>query len=370
MENFFRSIDAAVNWLTKPEILLPFTVILLIASMKWARVWTRPPVALAITAFGLVFFVYAFLDWPGVSHEQFRESMTKADNIPIALIIGLIFFFYWLALRKGVINDERARQGKPPLEAAERSRKVLVWPDLVYTELIAMIACTVFLIVWSIYIKAPIEEPANAARTPNPSKAPWYFLGLQELLVYFDPWLAGVVVPGTIILGLVAIPYVDRNPKGSGYYTLDERKMAIFVFLFGFFVLWVVQMFIGTFLRGPGWNFFGLFETWDTAKVENLGNIDVSEIFYVNMLGWTVEPKHWFLRELPGMLLVIGYLTIFPLIIARTVGRNMFRELGAIRFGVVVNLGLFMLAVPIKMVLRWLFNLKYVVNLDEILLNI
>jgi hypothetical protein len=370
VENVFRSLDAAVNWLTKPEILLPATLALLVASLLWYRVWTRPPVALAIGGFGLLGFVYSFADWPGVSHAQFRESMTKADNLPIAIIVGLIFFFYWLSLRKAAVNDARAERGEPPLEAVEKSRKVLVWPDLVYTELIAMVVCTVALILWSIYIKAPIEEPANAARTPNPSKAPWYFLGLQELLVYFDPWLAGVVVPGTIILGLVAIPYVDRNPKGNGYYTVSERPMAIFVFLLGFFVLWVVQMFIGTFLRGPGWNFFGLYEQWSVAKVENLGNVDVSELFYVNLLGMTLEPSHWLPRELPGILLVLGYLTVFPLLIARTVGRRMFQELGAIRFGVVVNLALFMFAVPLKMILRWLFNLKYVVNIHEIFLNI
>jgi hypothetical protein len=370
VESLFRSIDAAVNWLTKPEILITGMVVVLLASMKWARIWTRTPVVLAIAVFGLVGFVYSFLDWPGVSHQSFRDSMTKADNIPIAMIVATLFFFYWLSLKKAVENDERAKRGDPPLEAVEKNRKVLVWPDLVYTELIAMVACTVFLLLWSIYIKAPIEEPANAARTPNPSKAPWYFLGLQELLVYFDPWLAGVAVPGTIILGLVVIPYVDRNPKGNGYFTLDERKMAIFVFLFGFFVLWVAQMFIGTFLRGPGWNFFGLYETWDVRKVEDLGNIDVSEIFYVNMLGRPVEPEHWLPRELPGILLVLGYLTVFPLVIARTVGRKMFRELGAIRFGIVINLALVMLAVPLKMIARWLFNLKYVVNLDEILLNI
>ena len=110
-----------------------------------------------------------------------------------------------------------------PIEKAESDR-VWVWPDLVYTELISLILCSVLLIVWSIFLKAPLEQPANPANTPNPSKAPWYFLGLQEMLVYFDPWLAGVVLPGLIIAGLIAIPYIDKNPKGNGYYTFNERK--------------------------------------------------------------------------------------------------------------------------------------------------
>ena len=93
-----------------------------------------------------------------------------------------------------------------------------------------------FMTVWSIVVDAPLEEPANPTKTPNPSKAPWYFLGLQEILVYFDPWFAGVVLPGLIIVGLMVIPYIDVNPKGNGYYCFKERKFAISTFLFGFLV--------------------------------------------------------------------------------------------------------------------------------------
>ena len=160
-----------------------------------------------------------------------------------------------------------------------------MWPDLVYTELISLILCTVVLIVWSILLKAPLEQPANRAVTPNPSKAPWYFLGLQEMLVYFDPWLAGVVLPGLIIVGLIAIPYIDKNPKGNGYYTFAERKVEITIFLFGFVILWSSLIVLGTFLRGPNWNFFGPFEYWDTHKLEALTNVNLSEYFWVRMLG-------------------------------------------------------------------------------------
>ena len=83
------------------------------------------------------------------------------------------------------------------------------------------------LIVWSLLVDAPLEEPANPTRTPNPSKAPWYFLGLQEMLVFFDPWHAGVVLPSFIIVGLMVIPYIDINPKGNGYYCFKERKFEI-----------------------------------------------------------------------------------------------------------------------------------------------
>ena len=156
-----------------------------------------------------------------------------------------------------------------------------VWPDLVYTELISLIVCSVVLIVWSIFLKAPLEQPANPANTPNPSKAPWYFLGLQEMLVYFDPWLAGVVLPGLIIVGLICIPYIDKNPKGNGYFTFKERKAEITIFLFGFAVLWASLIVLGTFLRGPNWNFFGPFEFWDIHKLAALTNVNLSEYIWV-----------------------------------------------------------------------------------------
>src|SRR5205085_11607954 len=112
--------------------------------------------------------------------------------------------------------------------------KVLVWPDLVYTELICMVIATFVLVMWSVLLKAPLEQPATTAKAPNPSKAPWYFLGLQEMLVYFDPWMAGVVLPTFIIIGLIAIPYIDFNQKGNGYYTFSQRPFAIITFMFGF----------------------------------------------------------------------------------------------------------------------------------------
>src|SRR5215211_4507513 len=130
-------------------------------------------------------------------------------------------------------------------EAAQEKRlpvddKVHTWPHLVRMEFLVALFVTVVLTLWSITIDAPLEEPANPTKTPNPSKAPWYFLGLQEMLVYFDPWMAGVVLPTLIIIGLMVIPYIDVNPRGNGYYTFKERKFAISTFMFGFLVLWII----------------------------------------------------------------------------------------------------------------------------------
>jgi len=118
--------------------------------------------------------------------------------VPIVGLVYLLAFFTWVATKQAVVNDERIKQGLPVVEKVN-DEKVLVWPDLVYTELICMVAVSALLLVWAIFLPAPLEEPASSVKTPNPSKAPWYFLGLQEMLVYFDPWYAGVVLqPGCL----------------------------------------------------------------------------------------------------------------------------------------------------------------------------
>ena len=226
------------------------------------------------------------------------------------------------------------------------------------------------LIVWSILLKAPLEQPANRAVTPNPSKAPWYFLGLQEMLVYFDPWLAGVVLPSLIIVGLIAIPYIDKNPKGNGYYTFAERKVEITLFLFGFVILWSSLIVLGTFLRGPNWNFFGPFEYWDTHKLEALTNVDLSEYFWVRMLGQGL-PTNYFIRELPGILLCLIYVDGSAGAAGEAVcSRRTTTSWAPPRFYVTVFLFLMMMSLPIKMLLRWIFNLKYIVAIPEIFFNI
>src|SRR5262245_26611388 len=221
---FVDTLRLAINWLSEPSRFFLITTVAFIIFLfpgelgpAWLRRATSPLGAIykprvfaaAFAVLGLLFAVACF-------DPNFQKIVLKPDNVPIAGMIFLVIFFIWFSLQQGRENDRRLSAGQPPLEKAEDGDpKVLVWPDLVYVEFICMILFTVFLIIWSIYLKAPIEEPANPAKTPNPSKAPWYFLGLQEMLVYFDPWIAGVLLPGLIIVGLMAIPYIDKNPKGN-----------------------------------------------------------------------------------------------------------------------------------------------------------
>src|SRR5439155_23883252 len=141
-----------------------------------------------------------------------RPSSTKdatlPNNVPIVGMNSLVGFFFWFSMSKGYENGRRIAGGRPPIEGEDSAQKVFSWPDLVYVELICLVVVMAVMIVWSIFLKAPLEEPANPTDSPNPSKAPWYFLGLQEILVYYDPWMAGVVLPSLIIVGLMAIPFL------------------------------------------------------------------------------------------------------------------------------------------------------------------
>lgn len=125
---------------------------------------------------------------------------------------------------------------------------------MVLWETLSAIVATILLILVSMYINAPLESIADPATSPNPSKAPWYFLGLQELLVYFSPWIAGVLIPSCILLGLAAIPYIDvkgGTPSDKIRYNLEKITQTIFT---GGLALWVILTIIGVYLRGPNWH--------------------------------------------------------------------------------------------------------------------
>ena len=167
--------------------------------------------------------------------------------------------------------------------SVQTGEKVDVWPHLVSREFLSSLLVTVILFVWSLVMQAPLEAQANLNVTPNPSKAPWYFVGLQELLVYFDPWIAGVVIPTMIIIGLMVIPYVGTNPRGVGYWPKmrwrragllpiwypEERPFAVSVFMLGI-TMWFVLIFIGTYDRGPNWEWYWPWEDWSHRRISKM----------------------------------------------------------------------------------------------------
>ncbi len=347
-----------------PLLILGISYLASLFLLAWLgpRLWEKKVGLIALLISGGAFALSMF-------DKEFVLIAAKPDNVPIAGMIFLLGFFTWLALRKAYLNDVQIEAGGIPWEKSESDEKLFTWPDLVYTEMLCMILVTALMIVWSMGLPAPLEEAANPSSSPNPAKAPWYFLGLQEMLVYFDPWLAGVVLPTLIIIGLMAIPYIDTNPRGNGYYSFRERKWEISIFLYGFLVLWSFLIITGTFLRGPNWNFFGPYEYWDLNKLVPLVSINLSELIWVKWLAVPL-PKFWLVREIFGILIVLAYIAILPPLLAKTLLRRFYLKMGPPRYYVGVMLLLTMFSLPIKMFLRWLFNLKYIVQIQEVFFNI
>ena len=245
---------------------------------------------------------------------------------------------------------EATREKKLPVDD-----KIHTWPHLVRLEFLVAILVFVVLIIWSLSVDAPLEEAANPTRTPNPSKAPWYFLGLQEMLVYFDPWHAGVVLPSLIIVGLMVIPFIDINPKGNGYYCFKDRKYEILTFFLGFHVLWVSMIIIGTFFRGPGWNLFWPWQRWDPHKVVALTNVD---------LPYLVGFRDYIWSAIFGAVVIGAYFVLFIAGFYRWVlrikGREFLERWGMVRFMITAVLAALMISLPAKMFLRLVFNVKYI----------
>lgn len=359
-----------VDFISQPQYSLPFIFFpLFVAMLVLYKKWTKPAIATVL----LVLFCVFYFGSMAISTD-YLLIIQKPDNVPITIMLLGLFICLWLAFRQAALNDERLAQGKPLIEE-DREDKVLCWPDLVYTELICILLATSVLILWSYALRAPLESPANPAGPPNPSKAPWYFLGLQEMLVYYDPWMAGVILPGVIVVGLIAMPFIDTNPKGNGYYTLKERPFAIAVWMFGFLILWVVLIVFGTFLRGPNWNFFGPYQYWDSHLQVPLTNVNLSDYFWnsKNLIGFGLDkplPANPFVREIVGIVFTVVWMFVLPVVLAKTVLRKLYLQMGSARFYTMASMLVIMGLLPLKMVLRWLFVLKYFVYLPEFNLNL
>ena len=149
---------------------------------------------------------------------------------------------------------------RPPVGDRKEPQKddlVMTSPHLLVRHGVAAMAVLLVVLVLAILFDAPLREIANPTLTPNPEKAPWYFAALQELLAHFHPMVAGVLLPGAIIIGLVALPYIDRNPL----LTPGSRKVAVITFTV-FMVVWIVLTLVGFAFRGPSWSWVWPWEEW------------------------------------------------------------------------------------------------------------
>ncbi len=163
--------------------------------------------------------------------------------------------------RERIEARRRLQRAETPLAVRDDSQDEMIvsFPEFVFKEFIAAVAMTVFLLIVSITLDAPLLNRANPGMTPNPSKAPWYFLGLQELLSRFPPLMAGVAFPTFVIVLMILLPYLDRNPSRRP----AERKVAIILFTL-YMLIAVALVLIGTFFRGEAW-------TWNWGLVLGSG---------------------------------------------------------------------------------------------------
>src|SRR5690349_13753109 len=353
---------------------------------RFINKWTILGVLLLI----VVLWAINVSDW----HQLWIIS-SAPDNIPIVAMLFLVPFFTWMGIKQAIANDRLIDELERDPKAAKThhrkaepwrpgwAREIHVWPYLVRVEFLATVIVTVVLFVWSITLNAPLEEPANPNLTMNPSKAPWYFLGLQEMLVYFDPWIAGVVMPSLLLVGLMVFPYVDANPLGNGYYSWRQRRFAVSMFLWGFF-MWIILIVIGTFIRGPGWMWFWPGQTWDHNRVVFDRNRDLHEIVagwgmpFLNLYPW----KAVFGAVVVGVVFITGGLFFHWLMLRRRLEWADLKSFGKLKgwatkngefeerllartsilqyltfqFFAITVLWLF----PVKLLLRLLFTIKYI----------
>lgn len=228
----------------------------------------------------------------------------------------------------------------PLQQDVSANEPVAVFPGLVFKEFLAALLISIGLLIWSLAVNAPLLPEANAGKTENPAKAPWYFVGLQELLVYFDPWIAGVGMPTLIIVGLMAIPYLDTSRNATGRYTFSVRRLATGHFLGGF-ALWWVLIAIGQFLRGPNWQFYWPWQEWSLTH--------------------STEESLWSFPWWVGLPGLIAYFAA-GFLLPRWRWPWLYARLGRGRYVGVMILTLLMYSVPIKILLRLVLNVKYVLE--------
>jgi hypothetical protein len=215
-----------------------------------------------------------------------------------------------------------------------------VYPGFVFKEFLAALVCLLVLAWLGLVINAPLDVPADPDFTPNPAKAPWYFLGFQELLGYFDPWLAGVAIPVIITAGLILVPLLDTDPRGEGYYSFRRRIRAALPFTAGLLFLAVLTV-MAAWFGGSNWDWYWPWQDWSMARPARPNFRSLP-----NWLGWFSIAVYCFM----GMFLPI------------TLCRSRFEKWGRVRYAVYSLLVLTMASAVIKVLLRLLLNVRYIVQ--------
>ena len=339
-----EAFKALVDHLASPPWLFTLALALFLACRGSRRLWTPAAgAALLVAALALAGL--------GLSDEGLRHRILHPERLPVAVLCVASLALLWLEMRRAHRHGGAAVAGGPPADG----------PSFSTADAVAATAVGLALVACALVFPPRLGQMADPSTRPDFVKAPWFFVGLQELGHYVHPWVAYGAVPVLLLSGLLGLPWLAGGAAGTA------RGRALF--LLGWLFVWLGPMVVGALLRGPGWRAFGPFEPWETGPAEPPPRA-LSEIFWSRWLG-TVEPASWWLRELPGALLLGGYFVLLPLALTRwKATRGVFagtlEALGPWRFYTAALWVLSLLLLPLKMYGRWLLDVGSWIHVPEL----
>ncbi len=349
-----RTFETIVDYLAAPPRFFALMLVTFLACRGWKWPWSRVG--------GWALFVLATLFMgAGLSDDRFRHLILHPERLPVTLLVVASMVVLWLEMRRLALS----LRGPDGESSGDKGTERAAMPGLSPADAAAAAIVGVALAACALLQPAALGPEADPHSRPDLVKVPWFFVGLQEIESYFDPWVPYLALPLLLVAGLLGLPYLRIGDTGAGRW----RSL----FLFGWLFVWLWPMVVGALLRGPHWNAFTPFQAWDPSRPAALAPRPLSEIFWI---GWLrgFEPASWWLRELPGIFLLGVYFVLLPLVLRRwrVTGKayDSYRgEMGKPRFRAALACLLALMVIPLKMYSRWLLDIGYWIYLPELSFN-
>ncbi len=339
----------ACNVLASPPVSFSVALALFFAGARSRLPWTH--LGGALVGLGTVVLLAVAL-----RHEGFRRLLLDPSRLPAAVLLLASAAVLWGSLRRrgSASTDGDAVAGGP--------RKRFQTAMAILLTGLAVVLCAALL-------GPPLAGPADPAAPTDPGKVPWCLVALQEMQLYLPPWAAWGLLPLLFLGGLLALPAFG-TAGGEERDARRGQRERLTAFLFGWWMLWLWPLWVGTFLRGPGWRAYGPFEAWDAGRPPAPAPLPLSELVWVRWLGAAV-PESAAARELPGLLLVVFFFVVLPWILPRLKATRGFfgrykKALGGWRYRLALALLLALTLLPLKMLGHWLFGVGAWVHLPEL----
>ena len=375
------ALRVVAEWLAPPPILFGWTLVVFVLGTRTRFLWRRPA--------GVVWLLLAAaLLAVATADPLFRQRLLNPRHFPVVIWVLCTLGALWLVLHRA--RRERTLPPHHP-DAAWRGPSRFEWTAATITGLLLMAA--------ALYLETPLGPPGPDTLLPAPAgqalleppetipedystdvaRKPWFTRAWQEAGFYFDPWMARFLFPMLLLIGLLALPWLDPDPDeeapstSASTISFGSRERRLLIFLASTLFLVLLPMVVATYLRGPSWNVLSPFEIWQ-ASPATTAPVALSERFWCDALGRSAPPAFWLIREFPGLAFLCFYLIILPRQLPRwKATRGIFdrylRSVGPWRYRLAATLGLLLLAVPLKMYSRWLLDVSYWLHLPEIAFN-